>query len=162
MIYKPVCGKDGKTYGNSCSAKCKDVEYTDGRCEDAAPVKNIDWKLMMSASEQKQEVKAGTTVVFQWMGTHNVFIFPDEAAYKACDFSNADRLSTTSGFKYVASNAGTFYFGCEVGSHCAMNQKLSLNVVGAWCCCEVVFRLVPPSALYCFVFRFKRQHDCCV
>merc|ERR1712176_293055 len=33
-IYKPACGKDGKTYSNSCGAQCKNVEYTDGRCED--------------------------------------------------------------------------------------------------------------------------------
>jgi len=31
-MYQPVCGADGKTYGNSCQAKCKNVKYTNGAC----------------------------------------------------------------------------------------------------------------------------------
>ena len=130
-IYKPVCGKDGKTYSNSCGAQCKNVEYTDGRCEDLTVLKKVNWKMMMSETERKQVVKVGTTVVFTWTGgIHNVFLFPDEIAYDSCDFSKADRLSSMSGFKYKASTVGTFYFGCEGGSHCVRNQKLSLTVVG--------------------------------
>ena len=34
MIYKPVCGCDGKTYSNACTANCAGVKsFTEGECK---------------------------------------------------------------------------------------------------------------------------------
>ena len=32
-IYKPVCGCNGKTYGNACEARCYNItQFKDGEC----------------------------------------------------------------------------------------------------------------------------------
>ncbi len=31
-IYSPVCGRDGKTYGNACEARCQKIRFTPGEC----------------------------------------------------------------------------------------------------------------------------------
>merc|ERR1719326_470666 len=97
---------------------------------------NIDWKMGMSEDETMQTVELNTDVVFNWGGmdmSHDVWRFPDQAAFDACEFSGAEQLAANEDnpFTYTASTAGTFYFGCKVGedgTHCNSPQKLKLTV----------------------------------
>ena len=94
----------------------------------------IDWKLGMTVSEMKQTVPVNTDVIFKWSGWHNVWKFPDKAAFDACDFSKATELASGSQnpYTYKAPSTGIVYFGCQVGrgGHCKANQKLALTVTG--------------------------------
>ena len=99
--------------------------------------KNIDWKLNMSAEEQKATVAANTDVVFKWSGLkHDVYQFADKTTYDKCDFAGATKLAdeaASGAYSYAAKTAGTFYFGCKVTGHCYANQKLTLTVTGMFC-----------------------------
>ena len=89
----------------------------------------IDWKVGMSAAEQSISVKSGEPFTFKWTGSHNVYRFPSEAAYKACDFSKATFVADRS-FTMTLKGSGTVYFGCKVGSHCRAGQKVAITIAG--------------------------------
>ena len=76
----------------------------------------------------------GTDVVFKWTSVHDVYKFPNKAAYYNCDFSQASKLAGTdlTTYTYKSTSAGIVYFSCSVysGAHCKNNQKLMLEVTG--------------------------------
>ena len=106
----------------------------------------IDWKVGMSAAEQSISVKANQPFTFKWTGSHNVYKFPDEAAYKSCDFSGAtfvsdEALSSRTGkpFTMKLGGPGTYYFGCKVASHCKGGQKVAVTIAGTLIGLHMIF-----------------------
>ena len=99
--------------------------------------KVIDWKLGMSAAEQSLTVVVNQRFKFEWTGHHNVYVFPSKAAYEACDFTGAKPVSVKP--LTMASGApGTFYYGCEIVSHCKFGQKIAVTVVGTFVCLHMI------------------------
>lgn len=74
----------------------------------------------------------GAAVTFKYTDAHDVMAFPDQAAYEACDFSNAVLLGAASagggdeGFSLVVTE--TTYVGCSKPGHCQNGQKIKLGV----------------------------------
>ena len=65
-------------------------------------------------------LNANDSLTFVFPGeTHNVYQFPNRAAYNYCDFSNATEVSD-SGPVSINVTEGITYFGCSIGSHCTV------------------------------------------
>ena len=92
----------------------------------------------MSAAEQIVTVKADAPFTFKWTGSHNVYRFPSEAAYKACDFSRATFVADRS-FTMTLKGSGTFYFGCKVTGHCRAGQKVAVTIAGTLIGLHMIF-----------------------
>lgn len=85
-------------------------------------------------------VSPGTKLSFAFSQYHNVWELPSAGSYGSCDFSSATELASTSAgggsASYpnvynatVTATAGqTLYVACQVGSHCANGQKISIEV----------------------------------
>ena len=61
----------------------------------------------------------GDTITFTYATGHNVQQFPDQVSFGGCDFTSATLLQGTGPLVVALSSAGTFYYGCSVGFHCA-------------------------------------------
>ena len=100
----------------------------------------LDWTAGFSrrADDQKLRVAPGTSVAFTWTGVHNVYLLRDRAAFGSfgsgqCDFSEAQLVGDASGamFTFDVAPGTTLFFGCMIGSHCTMGQKLAVEVGAA-------------------------------
>jgi len=106
---------------------------------------DIDWKLMMTKSDQIIKVRQGGEVVFTWDGHHNVAEVDTLEKYKSCDMTGATILSpkaadhdhSSHDHRWLAdkktytmdvATAGSRYIVCEVNGHCSADQKIIVTV----------------------------------
>ena len=88
-------------------------------------------------------IAVGTALAFRFSTGHNVWLMPSEAAYVACDFSQATELASviTGGgqpgwsplYQAVATEVGELLFACGAAlrSHCGRGQKIRVTVSSA-------------------------------
>ncbi|KAG2574955.1 blue copper protein-like [Panicum virgatum] len=76
-------------------------------------------------------VSVGDTVVFTYGPPHTVDELPSEADYTACSFGGAVSSDSSGSTAFTFDKAGTRYFACATGSHCAGGQKVAITVSGA-------------------------------
>ena len=111
---------------------CDEYAFVSGATRRRVLQEAVNWEAMHpSASANTLAVAVGTTVTFTWTDTHDVWEFPDEAAYNSCDFTGAVEHASTSvqtvDIVPATSTAQTKYFGCKVSDHCNEGQKVVIT-----------------------------------
>jgi len=98
----------------------------------AAAAVDVDWSY--GVKQRPVSIKVGTSSEEQIRlvygpGAHDVYLFPNKAAYKSCDFSNAVEVCGTgvSECSVKPPTTGTWYYGCKVSSHCS-NGRMRIRV----------------------------------
>jgi len=72
-------------------------------------------------------VAVGDTVTFSWRGFHGVAEIDSEDC--PVSFDNILAPETSSGeYEWTATEPGTYYLACQVGSHCSSGQKIKITV----------------------------------
>lgn len=92
----------------------------------------VTWAI--PTTPQTVSVTAGAEVTFTWTGNHNVYKSANKADYDSCTKTGGTMVApATSGgtWKTTLSMAGTYYYICEVGMHCAGGQKVAITVTAA-------------------------------
>ena len=85
----------------------------------------VTW--MFGTTQAPIAATVGDTITFTYAVGHTVEQFADQASFSACDFTSATFLQGAGPAVVELSSAGTFYYGCSVGLHCA-NGGMSVEV----------------------------------
>lgn len=87
----------------------------------------VNWAIPLGASLPNRTVTVGDTVVFEWIGFHNVAIHPSGT----CDpqFSRVVGSSSETLYKFAEEDVGEITFACEVGIHCDLGQIITFTVL---------------------------------
>ena len=79
-------------------------------------------------------VTSGSTVTFQWSGSHNVVEVSNNENFEMCNAAGGvEHAPPAPGGEYsvVLNTPGTHYYICSVPSHCALGQKIAITVLSA-------------------------------
>jgi Plastocyanin-like domain len=105
------------------STTSRDVDTSDNITDTVSDtVFIIPWEVITSTSfPPVTTLNVNDSLTFDFKGAiHDVYQFPDKAAYNDCDFSNATEVSDV-GPVTINVTEGVTYFGCAVGNHCTMH-----------------------------------------
>ena len=79
-------------------------------------------------------VTSGSTVTFQWSGSHNVVEVSNNENFEMCNAAGGDEHAPTAPdgeYSVVLNTPGTYYYICSVSEHCALGQKIAITVLSA-------------------------------
>ncbi|KAJ4839227.1 hypothetical protein Tsubulata_007758 [Turnera subulata] len=87
---------------------------------------SLGWRVPPSNSTGFYDEWIGDSVVFNWTGTHTATEVAGKEAYDNC--TKTGLIHVTSGVKITYHQNGTFYYVCNVGTHCEEGQKVTIKV----------------------------------
>ncbi len=87
----------------------------------------ITW--IFGGSYPDLNIEENDTVTWMYTTSHNVWEFPDQAAFDTCDFSAATMVGDNGDSPLtIPFTAGTRFFGCAVGGHC-LSGGMKMKVI---------------------------------
>lgn len=78
-----------------------------------------EWTLDSTVLPRNLVATVGTTIMFSWSGTHNVYIHPSGTCDENGAIPVADGSVTSGSYTFTDSDVGkNIYFACDIASHC--------------------------------------------